>query len=223
MSTIFLSYRRGDTGGEAGRLADTFQQKLGGAMTFRDVTNIALGEQFDSALTRELASAQVVVVLIGPSWLDELVQRLDKPGVDYVRVEVAAALRKGKRVIPVLVRGAELPPLRLLPEDLASLAKRQAMTLRDESWSQDVDRLIGAIGRPYRWSVVALRVILALIFIVVGVKLLLPSLPADRANDVVFLRVLVGSLLAVYLVIEAALAFRYFKNLKHGWQLQNLR
>jgi hypothetical protein len=214
MPTVFLSYRRSDTGGEAGRLADTFQQRLGRALAFRDVANIPLGVQFDATLDKELAAAKIVLVLIGPTWLAELQQRLKQTDIDYVRVEVATALAKGKRVIPILLKGAALPPLHALPEDLASLAKHQAMTLRDESWNQDVDRLIDAIGRPYHWHIVAMRAVVALLAIVSAVKLLVPLLPDDRANDVVFLRTLVGSLAGMYALIEFAVACRYFKKLK---------
>jgi hypothetical protein len=218
MPTVFLSYRRSDTGGEAGRLSDTIQQQLGGGLAFRDVVNIPFGAEFDAVLEKELAAAKVVLVLIGPTWLAELTQRLKQPDIDYLRVEVASALAKGKRVIPVLLKGAALPPAQALPEDLGSLAKHQAMTLRDESWSQDVGRLIDAIGRPYRWNMVALRAVVALLAIVVAVKLLVPLLPADLANDITFLRILVASLTGIYLLVEFAVGYRYFKKLKRGYQ-----
>ncbi len=218
MRTVFLSYRRSDTGGEAGRLADTFQHRLGGSLAFRDVADIPLGAQFDSTLDKELAAAKVVLVLIGPTWLAELQQRRKQADIDYLRVEVASALAKGKRVIPILLKDATLPPVHALPEDLGSLAKHQAMTLRDESWNQDVDRLIDAIGRPYHWNIVALRTVVALLAIVVAVKLLVPLLPDDRANDVVFLRTLVASLAGMYGLVELAVARRYFKRLNREYQ-----
>lgn len=218
MPTVFVSYRRSDTGGEAGRLSDTFQQKLGEGLAFRDVASIPLGAQFDSVLERELTAARIVLVLIGPAWLTELEQRRMQPERDYLRVEVATALAKGKRVIPVLLKGAALPPAQALPEDLGALARHQAVTLRDESWNQDVDRLIDAIGRPYRWGMVAARAVVALLAIVVAVKLLVPLLPADRANDVVFLRILVASLAGMYGLVEFAVGYRYFKRVKRGYQ-----
>src|SRR5512143_938129 len=138
MGTVFLSYRRSDTGGEAGRLADAFRQRLGSALVFRDVADIPPGAEFDAELDRQLAAAKIVVVLIGPAWLTELRQRLGLPGIDYVRAEVAAALARWKRVIPGLLRNAGLPAVPDLPQDLGPLAMHQAMTLRDESWNQDV-------------------------------------------------------------------------------------
>lgn len=218
MPTVFLSYRRSDTGGEAGRLADTFHHRIGGSLAFRDVADIPPGAQFDSMLEKELTAAKTVLVLIGPAWLTELQQRLEQSDIDYVRVEVAAALASGKRVIPLLLNGATLPSAHALPEDLGALAKHQAMTLRDESWNQDADRLIDAIGRPYRWDIVALRAVFALVAIVVAVKLLVPMLPDERANDVVFVRILVASLAGAYALLESAIALRHFSKMKREYQ-----
>ncbi len=71
-------------------------------------------------------------------------------------MEVATALRARKRVIPVLVRRAVLPLPAVLPEDLLAITKCQAITIRDEAWMADVDRLIDAIGHPYRWDLLVL-------------------------------------------------------------------
>jgi hypothetical protein len=162
-NTVFLSYRPSDTGGEAGRLADTFQQKLGGWLMFRDVSGIPLGEQFPWVLQSELAAAKTMLVLIGPEWLVELRRRRAQSDVDHVRLEISTALAIRKRIIPILLKGAAQPTVQDLPEDIGSLVKYQAMTLRDESWSQDVDRLIDAIGRPYPWKNVALRALATLL------------------------------------------------------------
>ena len=102
----------------------------------------------------------VVVVLIGKQWLTELTRRHTRPEPDFVRIEIATALRLGKRVIPVLLQGAELPSFGSLPEELRTLVNRQALSLRDEAWIQDAGRLADAIGRPYAWRNVALRALL---------------------------------------------------------------
>jgi hypothetical protein len=83
------------------------------------------------------------------------------------------------------------------------------MTLQDESWKQDADRLIDAIGRPYPWKKVALRAVVALFLIVVAVKLLLPLLPHDLASDIGFLRILVALLAGIYALFELSLVYRY--------------
>jgi hypothetical protein len=148
MATIFLSYRRSDVGGEAGRLADRLKQRLGRRFVFRDVTDIPVAARFDGVLAKELAAARVVLVLIGPTWLRELDRKTGDGDTDYLRVEAATALAQGKKVVPVLLKGAAIPGAEALPADLKALARHQAITLRDESWNDDTDRLIDAMGRP---------------------------------------------------------------------------
>src|SRR5262245_61538900 len=141
MPAMFLSYRRDDTGGEAGRLSDTIRRTVGRSVAFRDAIDIMPGDNFQAVLERELGTVTFVLVLIGRRWLDELKRRLGLPETDYLRMEVAIALHARKRVIPVLLQGASLPFVHDLPDDLKPLVKYQAITLRDESWSSDVDRL----------------------------------------------------------------------------------
>jgi TIR domain len=215
MPAVFLSYRRSDTAAEASRLAEAFERQLGDAWVFRDVGDIPYGAEWDAVLDRELAAARVVLVLIGPTWLPELHQRMSQPEIDYAHREVAQALAfRRRRVIPVLVRGATIPQATDLPADLATLPKRQAFTLHDASWDRDLEELISAIGRPYRWKLAAIRAIVALFLSVVAVKVLVPALAPTRVSDFAFLRVLVLSLAAAYGLVEGALAYRYAKRQK---------
>jgi hypothetical protein len=214
MATVFLSYRRSDTGGEAGRLTDVLQQKLGHKFVFRDVVSISPGDQFDSVLESKLASAKVFLVLIGPAWVDELKRRLTKGDIDYHRIEVATALRAGKRVMPLLLKGAQLPPPDALPEDLLALTKCQAITVRDEAWRTDLDRLIDAIGRPYRWHLLAIRVMMAVPIIVFAVWKLTPHIAPSRVSDYGFLRTEVLALIGIYGLLELFLGYRHFMTLK---------
>lgn len=207
MPTLFLSYRRSDTAGEAGRLQDSLRNKLGSRFAFRDVTNIPVGREFDAVLERELAATRVVLVLIGPAWLVELKERLTHSDIDYLRLEVATALKTGKRTVPVLLRGSALPPPAVLPEDLVPLTKRQAITIRDESWDEDVDRLIGAIGRPYRWGWLSVRAVAAVIVTILALWLLIPYLAPDRAADYNFLRRLLVWALVIYALIELTIGY----------------
>jgi hypothetical protein len=62
-----------------------------------------------------------------------------------VRLEVEAALARDVRVIPVLVEDATMPRRKDLPEDLATLARRNAFILRHETFRADAARLAGAI------------------------------------------------------------------------------
>ena len=94
-----------------------------------DVDSIALGRDFRQVLQERLASCDVMLALIGPDWLDirdaSGNRRLNSPA-DFVRQEVAAALKRNIPVTPVLVRGAQIPAAEQLPDDLKDLAFRTA-------------------------------------------------------------------------------------------------
>ena len=148
MPDIFISYRREDSSGHAGRLFDGIRERFGDESVFMDVTDIRPGDDFVTALDAALALCGVVLVVIGPQWLTctdpSGRRRLDDPG-DHLRIEIAHALRGKARVIPVLVRGARLPAEHELPDDLKALVRRQAQEISDSRWSFDADQLIGII------------------------------------------------------------------------------
>lgn len=155
---IFISYRRADSAGHAGRLKDDLSRLLGDRV-FMDVSDIGPGANFEEVLRTELASCGAVLAIIGPRWL----AAFDAPreGVDYVRLELAQALAHGGiPVVPVLVQGASLPTSTELPGDLQTLSKRQATTIREDRWKDDVAHLaqelqgVLKLSRlPVRWIV----------------------------------------------------------------------
>jgi hypothetical protein len=144
MSGIFISYRRDDSAGHAGRLLDHLSRVFGADGVFMDVDDIRRGDTFADTLTERLRQADVLLAVIGKRWLTLTdaagVRRLDNPD-DWVRNEVSAGLSAGSLVIPVLVGGATLPATAELPEDLRALAARQMAEVRDGSWNDDVARL----------------------------------------------------------------------------------
>jgi hypothetical protein len=105
---IFLSYRREDSSAWAGRLHDTLAARFGEQNIFQDVAAIRAGEDFDDAIDRALAQADVTLVVIGPQWLAATAPggetRLAQEG-DYVRAELTAAFTHGSRVVPLLLGG----------------------------------------------------------------------------------------------------------------------
>ena len=72
-------------------------------------------------------------------------RRIDSPG-DYPRMEVAAALRRGIRVVPVLVGNAPLPRAEELPADVRGLLDRQVVRLSRERFEADVRQLLDAVA-----------------------------------------------------------------------------
>lgn len=151
MGIVFISYRRGDSAGYAGRLHESLEERLGPEVVFRDVDTIEPGQDFAEAIKDRLRSCAVLLAVIGREWLDARepngTRRLDSPS-DYVRLEIGAALARAEvLVIPVLVEGATIPQADQLPEILRPLAQRQAVTLYDEDWDPGVDRLAAAIRK----------------------------------------------------------------------------
>lgn len=150
MSTVFISYRRGDSAGHTGRLLDSLDDRFGAEAFFRDLESLEIGGDFPAELDKALAGCTVVLVMIGPNWLTAQtggVRRLDQQG-DFVRQEVAGALaRKDVRTIPVLVGGATMPSGDQLPPELKALASRNAIEISDSRWDYDVGRLADALVR----------------------------------------------------------------------------
>jgi TIR domain len=145
---IFVSYRRTDSAGTAGRLADRLSRHFGPGRVFRDIDSIEAGEDFEQAIGQALRAASAVLIVIGPRWLEASAhdgsRRIDDP-LDYVRREIEIALSMPTPVIPVLVDGAGLPAGELLPESIRELTKRNAAELSDRGWENDTRSLIEAL------------------------------------------------------------------------------
>jgi len=149
MGGVFISYRRTDSDVAAGRLADDLSEILGPGRVFRDIDSLEAGEDFPRALERALDSCAAVIALIGPRWSttvnDKGERRLDDPK-DWVRLEIARALARDIRVIPVLL-STTMPKESELPADLAPLLRRNAVDVTDRHWKQDVEGLAQSLER----------------------------------------------------------------------------
>jgi len=149
MNGIFISYRRDDAPGYAGRLYDRLAAHFGADHVFMDVQGIEPGVDFVDAIERALGSCEIVIVLIGKDWLaadSAGRRRLDDPN-DFVRVETATALARGIRVVPVLVEGAEMPRGDTLPTELLPLVRRQAVELSHKQWDATSAELIRTLEK----------------------------------------------------------------------------
>jgi hypothetical protein len=196
VANIFISYRRDDSGGHAGRLCDRLTARFGDARVFMDLQDIGPGQNFASSIDETIASCDCVIAVIGPRWVDALQQRA-AAAEDFVQHEIAAALRRDITVIPVLVGGARMPAPRQLPPAIAELSHRNAIEVRDERFDDDVARLCDAIAalglsggparsghdrqsRHWRRAAVAAAVVLA---VAAGAAYLLIE-PRDSAQPV---------------------------------------
>ena len=140
MGTVFISYRREITAGEARALFNELLGKLGKNSVFMDVDSIALGRDFRGALQKTLESCDLMLVLIGRDWAEikdeEGRPRLHNPG-DFVRLEIEAALKRDIVVTPILVQGAHMPAPEQLPAEIRDLVYRNGFELSHSRWESD--------------------------------------------------------------------------------------
>lgn len=145
---IFISYRRDDSEGEAGRLFDDLTRAFGGDAVFMDVAGIKPGADFRRAIEQNVASCGVLLAVIGPRWIGTAnadgTRRLDDPN-DFVALEIASAMKREVPVIPVLVHEAKMPAVDKLPDSLKDLAFHNSVELSHARWNSDVALLVDAL------------------------------------------------------------------------------
>jgi hypothetical protein len=170
---IFVNYRRDDDPSAAARVRDALAARFGKANVFMDVDNLVAGQRFDEELAKALAQCDVLIAVVGARWTELLKSRGAGGEHDYVRQEIAGALRRGLLVIPVRVgREGSMPPLPRvdeLPREIRDVVFHQKHDVAHERFGRDIDDLVAAIllgrkafktKRPWstptsRWSLVA--------------------------------------------------------------------
>lgn len=149
MGGVFISYRRADSEGQARALSLELEKLLGRESLFMDVDGIALGHDFRQIIHERLQHCDVMLALIGPRWLDAADAKgnrlLDNPR-DFVRQELAAALKRNIRVIPVLLQGTPIPSPEQLPEDIRDLSYRNGFDIEHSTWESDVREMVKRLG-----------------------------------------------------------------------------
>ena len=221
---IFISYRRDDSEGEAGRLYDDLFRVFGSNSVFMDVSDIHPGRDFRTAIDDNVAKCAVLLAIIGPTWMTAKDpsggRRIDQAN-DFVRLEIGSALARGIDVIPVLVHGAKMPNPSELPESLQNLAFRNGVELTHVRWNSDVEVLSRTLreyvmgGDLFQTQVIRSAI------------LGLPAAPAAPAEAPVanprpanprykFMRVAAAFLVLVVAAMLGAFAFTYIHHmLKH--------
>jgi hypothetical protein len=144
MAGVFLSYRRNDSGGWAGRLRDHLVVRYGAERVWQDVEDLTAGSDYLPQILENIAEADAVLIIIGPHWLDERspdgTVRLADPK-DVLRTEIVHALQRRSGVIPTLVGGARMPDPKKLPRAVAPLVKRNGIALHDADWARSMQLL----------------------------------------------------------------------------------
>jgi len=189
MAGIFINYRRDDVPGVAGRLFDHLVGRFPRRSIFMDVDAMKPGMDFVKQLDTQVSQCDVLLAVIGPHWYDAKDQdghrRLDSD-TDYVRIELASALKRDIPVIPLLVDGAVMPAAGGLPDDLKSLTRRHALELRHTRFDADalavmraLEELVPTRRIPWRAGAAVVIVVAAVVATVVAVVTLGPN-PLDK-------------------------------------------
>ena len=147
---IFISYRRDDSGGYAIALHAELEKYFGKENVFFDVGgSIRPGENFDSKIKKAVKSSDVLLALIGKSWLSisdgDGRRRLDNPK-DYVNIEIATALKNKILIIPILIKDTKMPTETALPSNLRTICKCQAIEIRHSHFKPDAETLLLNLG-----------------------------------------------------------------------------
>ncbi|MGB1254346.1 MAG: TIR domain-containing protein [Thiolinea sp.] len=157
MKKAFISYRRQDSAGHVRAIHDRLRQHFHPDQIFMDVEDIPLGTDFVTVLDSNLQDCVIMLVMIGPDWLDirssNGKRRLDNPN-DFVLLEIHQALKRNIGIIPILVDGAPMPTEADLPDVLKPLARRQALELDNKHYDSGIQTLIESmekhLGKPIR-------------------------------------------------------------------------
>ncbi|MEM9090789.1 MAG: toll/interleukin-1 receptor domain-containing protein [Cyanobacteria bacterium P01_F01_bin.53] len=147
-NSIFISYRRSDSGDLTGRIHDRLVDHFGRGAVFQDVDAIPYGVDFQAYLNERVGKARVVLAVIGPAWLETLLAReklarAETADLDWVRLELETAIAHNIPVIPVLAGGVTMPSAEQLPDDLRSLATfHSALARPNPDFHVDMNRLV---------------------------------------------------------------------------------
>jgi hypothetical protein len=146
---IFVSYRRNDSSAMAGWIHEKLFSQYGTSV-FKDIDNIAIGENFRNAIGRALRHCDVMVAVIGPKWLgpkDDGTRRIDEER-DWIRVEIEIASHLGIPIIPVLVERAQMPGTHQVPEGMREVTLLNALVIEPSAdFQNQVRRLFDSIDR----------------------------------------------------------------------------
>ncbi len=108
---LFINYRRSDTASFAEYLALSLTNQIAEGTYFLDTETIKKGEYFSEVIEKHLMKAEVLLVLIGPGWLDaadEFGERRIRDENDWVRKEIELAKEKGKHIIPIFYQNPDI-------------------------------------------------------------------------------------------------------------------
>jgi CHASE2 domain-containing sensor protein len=147
-AAFLISYRREQSRWPAHILTGALTERFGEHTVFKDTDSISAGEQWPQRIEDAVGHCDVMLVLIGPRWIDAAYadgsRRLDDPE-DWVRREIESGLAASCAVVPVLLDGALMPDDDALPPSLRPLVHRNAYSLTPEHWDEQLVELLASI------------------------------------------------------------------------------
>ncbi|MEX2210523.1 MAG: toll/interleukin-1 receptor domain-containing protein [Gaiellaceae bacterium] len=145
MAKIYISHRPGDAAGYVRALQEALASRHGReqVQTFADVARSDPGAPISRLIERAVDDADVVLAVIGTSWLSttDEVGRTLVDADDRIRRELERALERDVALIPVPIGGASLPRREELPESLQPLLRKNAVEVTESAFGSGVDRL----------------------------------------------------------------------------------
>jgi formylglycine-generating enzyme required for sulfatase activity len=160
---IFISYRRDDNASTTARVYDGLAAAFGKVNLFMDVDNLLAGQRFDEELAKALAACHVLIAVIGVDWMELLNAKIANHERDYVREEIAEALRRRIIVVPLRVgREGKMPSLprrQELPADIRDTVGHQRHDLTHENFERDINGLITALKAHFAAVDAALAIV----------------------------------------------------------------
>ncbi|MBV6441248.1 MAG: hypothetical protein EPGJADBJ_02929 [Saprospiraceae bacterium] len=144
---IFISYRRQDTAGYAGRLYDNLVKTFGKEYVLFDEEVAGTAEELIDWVRRVVPDCAVFLALIGNSWARKPKgrMRLFDPD-DIVRLEVELAIENQVPIIPLIVGGAQFPSSNEIPKSIQKLIKYKGYELSNSHWNSKLIDIVEAIS-----------------------------------------------------------------------------
>lgn len=148
---IFISYRRIDASTEARLIYDRVVKAFGGKNVFLDNYSIFPTTKFPDEIKNSIEQSEVFLLLIGPTWL--VGQEVNSSGDfraidnedDWPKKELMLAFEKKLKIIPILVRGFQMPDSLDIPEEIREVAEIDALEIKSKSLESDLQVLVDII------------------------------------------------------------------------------
>lgn len=141
-NNVFISYRR-ETGFElALNIKESLEKR--GFKVFLDIESLKKGE-FSTHIYKEIEESSDLIAVLTPDSLDRCWQE-----EDWVKKEIAHAIKIGKNIVPVMHRSFHWPDS--LPPEIESLQNYQGLSSDQEFFEASMDKLATLLrGRPLPW------------------------------------------------------------------------